>query len=94
MSKNEKILIFKKFLTLLKQTQQKQKTPNQKQPTKKSQQKSSLQNKPLTTQLTQSLHNFHPNNPLIFELQPLTLIEDETITNEQQQSQKLYSQAA
>jgi len=35
MSKNEKILIFKKFLTLLKQTQQKQKTPNQKQPTKK-----------------------------------------------------------
>ena len=34
MSKNEKILIFKKFLTLLKQ--QKQKTSNQKQPTKKS----------------------------------------------------------
>ena len=84
MFKNEKILIFKKFLTLLKQTQQKQKTPNQKQPTKKSQQKSSSQNKPSTTQLTQSLHNFRPNNPLISELQPLIPIKDETSTNEQQ----------
>src|SRR6185295_20362992 len=60
----------------------------------KSQQKSSSQNNLSITELTQSLHNFHPNNPLISELLPLTPTEDETTTNEQQQSQKSYSQAA
>ena len=52
MPKKKKILIFKKFLTLLKQTQQNQKNQNQKQPINKSKQKSSSQHKLPTTQLT------------------------------------------